>query len=216
MPSMEQSLRKGKEKVGQHRWYAYTFIQTLIMLKQLREIPVKIPKSPTEFLISMPKQWMDQSIYRCFWTPVTYSIHSFKKRMKQERERKQIIVMQVMWIEISDDQGHRWGGGAQSVWTGRQKRLHRRRGAWTGSGASDERSITVSVSAVRNSESSAAKMDRLKVCPGDREPTCVAGAKGSGRKPWVGDGERQAGPRPWKNPLLQGRKAVWSKAYTVL
>lgn len=35
-------------------------------------------------------------------------------------------------------------------------------------------------------------MERLRVCSGDSEPTYVAGAKGSGRKPSVGDKDEKA------------------------
>lgn len=38
-----------------------------------------------------------------------------------------------------------------------------------------------------NTESRGTKVERLKACSGDSEITCVAGAKGSGRKPSVGD-----------------------------
>lgn len=87
-------------------------------------------------------------------------------------------------------------------------------GGLQGPEAFDELSISASAAAVRSTEINGTK---IEVCSGDREPTCmVAGAKGSGRKPWVSDeGEKvswtqivQECSTPKVESLVKGYNAV--------
>lgn len=81
----------------------------------------------------------------------------------------------------------------------RQKRFHRCRGAWTGSEAFDELSM-----APRWKGSGCAQVTVSQLMWLEQRVQV-------GSPQWVIKMKRQAGARPWKNPLLQGRKAIWKK-----